>query len=133
MYVSIGEVSKLTGISIVTLRRYDRLHKLKAKFRTPGNHRRYLVNEVLSFFGLAKESKPRINVCYARVSSSDQKEDLTRQAKKLEIHAENTSGILTTISIKDLGSGINYKKVSFHVSRQLVAILRIETFMRLAT
>ena len=47
-------------------------------------------------------------IAYARVSSSDQKEDLERQHAVLEAFC-NKNGWQTEI-IRDLGSGMNYKK-----------------------
>ena len=47
-------------------------------------------------------------ICYARVSSSDQKEDLERQAIVLEEYCKSNNYKFETI--KDLGSGLNYKK-----------------------
>jgi putative resolvase len=46
-HISIGEVSIILGVSVVTLRRWDRLGKLKPLFRTFGNHRRYDLKNLL--------------------------------------------------------------------------------------
>ena len=51
------------------------------------------------------------SAAYARVSSSDQKEDLERQYAVLEAFC-NKNGWQTEI-IKDLGSGMNYNKKGF--------------------
>ena len=66
--MSIGQVAKELGVSICTLRRWDKSGKLKSTLRTLGNHRRYLT---LDIFKLKKTT--RINIGYARVSSYDQK------------------------------------------------------------
>ena len=58
--VCIGEAAKYYGVSVGTMRRWDREGKLKPHGRTLGNHRRYKLNE-------AKQVK----VGYARVSSHD--------------------------------------------------------------
>lgn len=39
--ISISEVSKLTGATIITLKIWDNEGKLKSKFKTSGGHRRY--------------------------------------------------------------------------------------------
>jgi len=105
-YLSIGEVSTLIGISIVTLRRWEKSGKLSAAYRTLGNHRRYLKNKILELFGLLETSEPRFSVGYARVSSHDQKNDLERQKSKIK----ELSPIKDLKIIEDLGSGMNFKK-----------------------
>jgi len=54
--LSIGAVSKKLGISISTLRRWDKLGKLKS-LRTPGGQRRYQLED-LDNFSQPKSSKP---------------------------------------------------------------------------
>ena len=77
-YISIGEASKILGVAVVTLRRWDKLGKLNVSFRTFGNHRRYLKADI---FRLLNHNKKTI--CYSRVSSHDQKKDLDTQEVKL--------------------------------------------------
>jgi putative resolvase len=50
----------------------------------------------------------RSTICYARVSSQDQKEDLVRQAAVLESFCAARGG--TYEVVQDLGSGLNYQK-----------------------
>ena len=40
VFISIGKVATLMGVSTTTLRRWDRKKKLSATFRTIGKHRR---------------------------------------------------------------------------------------------
>ncbi len=77
-YISIGEAATILGVAVVTLRRWDKLGKLKVGFRTFGNHRRYLKSDI---FRLLNHNKKTI--CYSRVSSHDQKKDLVTQEAKL--------------------------------------------------
>ena len=85
--LSIGEISSIFGISISTLRRWDKQRLLKPSFKTIGGHRRYYLEQVAKFFGIGKSKKSnsekRITITYARVSSSDQRADLKRQEKYL--------------------------------------------------
>ena len=77
--------------------------------RTPAGHRRYPVSEITSFNPLHKAGKlARATVAYARVSSHDQKDDLARQIKVLEMYCASQGWEHEIIS--DLGSGMNYKK-----------------------
>jgi predicted site-specific integrase-resolvase len=110
MFVSIGELSKIIGLSITTLRRMHRSGFLEPEFRTPGGHRRYELSRALSLVrgdGPAAHAAAE-SIGYARVSSGRQKDDLERQKGRL-------SGHLTSLSLKyeiisDLGSGLNFKK-----------------------
>ena len=53
--------------------------------------------------------KDRIRLGYARVSSSDQRQDLQRQTQRLSQHLASSSDSSYEV-ISDLGSGVNYKK-----------------------
>lgn len=67
----------------------------------------------------------RINVCYARVSSHDQKKDLEIQAKVLEKHCIDKN--LKYITIKDLGSGLNFKKKGLNKFIEMIVSRKIDT------
>ena len=109
MYLSIGKVSKLIGVSISTLRRWDKFGKLKPVLNTIGGHRRYEFETVKQFFGNKKtESKNEKVIAYARVSSVGQKEDLERQINILKEYCDKN--IFNYEIIEDLGSGMNYNK-----------------------
>ena len=108
-YVSIGEAAKSLGVSTQTLRRWDLDGKLVAE-RTPGGRRRYRVSDVAQFnpLGVNRAVLERPTVAYARVSSHDQKDDLARQVKVLEMYCAAQGWAFSTIT--DLGSGMNYRK-----------------------
>ena len=72
-YVSIGQAAKIIGLSIPTLRRYEKLGKLDVDFRTFGNHRRYHIESLKKVF--SKNNQSTKTICYARVSSAGQKDD----------------------------------------------------------
>ena len=81
--VTISEAARYLGVNIMTLRRWDEEGKLKP-IKTIGRHRRYDMND-LEYFSLHRyddtkviKANPDKVICYARVSSSDQKEDLYR-------------------------------------------------------
>ena len=102
-FVKIGEAAKLLGVSVQALRNWEAEEKIMPSHRTPGGQRMYDLAELL---GVNDLSYPTI--AYARVSSSDQKEDLERQHAVLEAFC-NKNGWQTEI-IRDLGSGMNYNK-----------------------
>ena len=88
MYLGIGKVAIMFGVSVSTLRRWDEANLLSASYRTAGGHRRYKLIKILMFCRIVRKIVPDSSqiqhlsvqvVSYARVSSSRQKEDLKRQ------------------------------------------------------
>lgn len=107
--IAIGQASKLLGVSIQTLRNWDKQGLLKPDEITKGGSRRYKLE---SLKNINKNIKFNIDnlktIAYARVSSHDQKDDLIRQVQVLE-HYCAKAGFNYEI-IQDLGSGMNYYK-----------------------
>lgn len=108
MYISIGKASTMIGVSITTLRRWDRADYLRPNFVTSGGHRRYSVVAIKIFLGDYIRSTKKKIIAYSRVSSHDQKQDLVRQSNRLRNHCK--SKLKSYDLIEDLGSGMNYKK-----------------------
>ncbi len=105
--ISINEASKRLGVSISTLRRWDKAGVLVAE-RTPNGHRRYDINKINPNLLHGIKQLDRKTVAYARVSSHDQKEDLERQIQVLELYCAKQGWTFEIIN--DLGSGMNYHK-----------------------
>ena len=103
-FVKIGEAAKLLGISIQTLRRWEKSGEIIPDKRTEGGTRYYDSERLL---GLTKK-EPLLTYAYARVSSHDQKHDLQRQMSILSAYCASHGWTYEIIS--DLGSGMNYKK-----------------------
>ncbi len=117
--VTIGEASKVLGVSITTLRRWEKEGRLQPDEITPGGHRRYdLVKLRPELFRLQRSD--RKTVAYARVSNHDQKEDLERQKQVLEMFCASQGWTFEVVA--DLGSGMNYHKKG--LKRLLNAILQ---------
>ena len=108
MFLSIGRASRALGISVSTLRRWEQEGMIIAAYRTPGGHRRYSLRVLQDSLGLIADVASRITVAYARVSSSDQREDLDRQRQRLDDYCAAECKNYEVID--DLGSGLNYKK-----------------------
>ena len=51
VFVTMKEAGRILGVSSPTLRRYDQRGVLRT-YRTPGNHRRFLLSEVRELAGL---------------------------------------------------------------------------------
>lgn len=114
--LSIGKAARFLGVAVSTLRRWDDEGALAPSFRTVGGHRRYDMNDLLVVKGI--EEDRRKTLAYARVSSHDQKKDLETQASRLITHCESAYGEVEMI--RDLGSGLNYRKPGF---RKLVKMI----------
>ena len=101
--LQIGDAAKLRGVGIDTLRRWEKSGKIQA-VRTEGGHRRYRVSDLL------KVDNPslRHTVVYGRVSTPEKKEDLARQIGVLELYCQSHEW--DCYVLKDIGSGLNYKK-----------------------
>lgn len=121
-YVSIGETAALLGVAVSTLRRWEREARLAPAFRTVGGHRRYSLSSIQALAN--QEPEIRKTLCYARVSSHDQKADLERQGERLLLWCQE-QGFVDAQLISDLGSGLNYRKKGL---RQLLRLMASRQF-----
>lgn len=107
--IAIGQASKLLGVTIQTLRNWDKQGLLKPDEITKGGSRRYKLESLKNINKNIKFNTDNLKtIAYARVSSHDQKDDLIRQVQVLE-HYCAKAGFNYEI-IQDLGSGMNYYK-----------------------
>ena len=72
VFVSIGKVCELLGISLSTAYRWIKSGKLKEEFRTLGNHRRFNLSSIHSQFIQSNNNNNKLTLLYSRVSSHDQ-------------------------------------------------------------
>lgn len=93
----------MLGVTPQTLRKWETTGELLPERRSKSGTRYYDVNKLA---GINNAGQP--TVCYARVSSYDQKEDLNRQQELLEAYCA-AKGWRCEV-IRDLGSGMNYRK-----------------------
>ena len=97
LYYTTSQYAQILGIHPQTLRLHERLgigNYIKP-IRTAGNHRRYPI---------PNSNGGQLIVGYARVSCSDQKDDLPRQVEKLKAYAPKL------LPFTDVGSGLNCRK-----------------------
>lgn len=87
MKLTIRGAAKELGVSTDTLRRWDKSGKLVAD-RTVAGHRRYDLDQLLRIQNKKQLPSARITICYARVSTSEQKADLQRQVNLLQSFCE---------------------------------------------
>lgn len=95
----LADAAEITGLSKPSLLSYARTGKIKS-IMTPGGRRRYDISTLI----LVPEKENNYNVCYCRVSTNNQKDDLQRQV------AYMSSKYPTYEIITDIGSGINFKR-----------------------
>ncbi len=108
MTISIGDAAKELGVSVDTIRRWADQGKIRFE-RAPSGHRRFYLADIKRITPRdLKQLDDRITINYARVSSHDQKNDLTRQIQVLEAFSGSNGWQFETI--QDLGSGLNYQK-----------------------
>ena len=119
MLISIGNAAKRLGVSVSTLRSWERSGYLIPKCRTKGQHRRYHLDELDGLNSLNSKKSNKITVAYGRVSSFDQREDLERQKETL-LKYLNDSQETSFQLISDLGSGINFKKKGLRKRLKLI-------------
>jgi len=111
--VKIGEASAMLGVTPQTLRKWENTGELLPERRSKTGTRYYDVNKLA---GINNAGQPTI--CYARVSSHDQKEDLNRQQELLEAYCA-AKGWRCEV-IRDLGSGMNYRKQGLNQLLELI-------------
>jgi len=98
-FVNTREACRQLGVHPNTLRNWDRTGKIKTR-RTPGGIRLYELSSL-------DEASSKKKIIYARVSSRNQKEDLTKQIEFLRVRFPQHE------LIEDIGSGLNFKRKGF--------------------
>jgi predicted site-specific integrase-resolvase len=109
-YVSPKKASEIIGVHWMTLKNWEKQGKIEC-IRTPGGKRMYNVNKYLI---VNKGSKPenipmttqqRKNICYCRVSTRNQSDDLERQIKYMK------ESYPTYEIVSEIGSGLNLNRL----------------------
>ncbi|ELR99781.1 IS607 family transposase [Gloeocapsa sp. PCC 73106] len=121
--LSPSEAAKLLGVSVKTLYRWEDAGKI-SPIRTPGNQRRYPLNQLLWATKPTTTVSNRLTIVYARVSSDDQKQDLKRPIEVLESYAAVHGWSYEVI--QDKGSGLNYRKKGLNRLIKLIVTGQVE-------
>ena len=110
-----GEVAKRLGLHPLTVRRWVKEGKISA---VPiGREARIPITEVERLLG---EQRAGIIILYARVSGHDQKDDLQRQVQQLEQWALLARTGQKTLTLTDIGSGLNTERKNLQCLLALV-------------
>lgn len=102
-HVTPKEAAKILGVHVSSLRRWENEGKLRA-IRTPGGQRRFILEEVEKIGGMPRTIR---TVCYGRVSTHSQQDDLQRQLEHLRTRYPEAE------VISEVGSGLNFKRKKF--------------------
>jgi excisionase family DNA binding protein len=105
-WLNSSQAANLIGCHAQSIRRWEKEGKIKA-YRTPGGQRRFKRSEVEQFTGLATESHQKRTVCYCRVSTSSQRDDLDRQIDLLGTRYPEAE------IFGEVGSGLNFRRHKF--------------------
>lgn len=100
------EVADFFKVCPGTLKNWEKEGKLTV-VKTKGGHRRYLYSDIFPEKDEVKETTKR-KICYCRVSSPSQREDLERQVSFFRQEYPDYE------IIKDIGSGLNSKRKGFN-------------------
>lgn len=108
---NVTEFAEMIGKSVKTLQRWDREGILTA-YRSPSKRRYYTQTQYNEYMGITI-SENKQNVIYARVSTRNQKDDLTNQIKFMIKYSQD-EGIPISNIYSDFGSGLNYKRKNWN-------------------
>ena len=108
-YVTPKIACQMLGVHYQTLRNWDKKGQIETT-RTPGNKRLYNVKKYLKDNNIKIEDETKNEkrrVCYCRVSTHGQSDDLKTQVELMEKLYPNHE------ILSDIGSGINFKRKNF--------------------
>lgn len=114
----LGEFSKAINAKPGTVISWDKNGTLTAK-RTSTGRRYYTDDQITEYLQIPISPPNKKIILYARVSTKNQKDDLTNQIEYLKSYCIN-NGISFTEIIEDFGSGLNYKRKGFEEILQLI-------------
>ena len=124
-YYGIGKFAELIGVTIQSLRNWDKTGKLKPHHTSKSGYRYYSQEQLYHYLGLRNEGvKSRKTIGYCRVSSNKQRDDLERQIDNVRTYMFAKGYSFEIIS--DIGSGINYNKKGLNQLLDLITSCQIE-------
>lgn len=118
------EFADAIGVHVSTVKRWDYAGKLPPDLHTPNGQRVYTQTQVDKYLGIEPVEGTKGIYLYARVSSTGQKEDLTRQVDFLREFA-NARGYLVADTLTDVGSGMNYKRKNWNKLIRLILAKKV--------
>jgi hypothetical protein len=122
--VSIGKAANILGVSIPTLRNWDKTGKLSPSFVTSGGTRMYDLATLNLIKGKKSIVPDRYTIAYARVSTQSQKKELETQKELLTLYCSKQGYRYKLLS--DIGSSLNYTKAGLNELIELICSDQIE-------
>jgi predicted site-specific integrase-resolvase len=115
-FIPSREATLITGLKPAILRKLANEQKIYC-YRTYSGHRMYSKEGMeqfcnTNFFNVKIRQDFKDNYIYARVSTQKQLDDLARQVEFLQKHVGDRIDAFRTV--KDIGSGINWKRKNFN-------------------
>ena len=101
-YHTVEKAAELSGFHPNTIRRWADDGTIPS-FRTKGGHRRVCIDDYTKEPNAAP-AEERVTICYCRVSSPKQRDDLARQVEYMRERYPDAE------IVRDIGSGINFKR-----------------------
>lgn len=133
--LSIGEAAELLGVSVQTLRNWEKRGYIQSE-RTPSGHRRYALSDIRSH--IEDQPSEKKAFLYVRVSTKKQSEsgNLLRQKERLMNYAI-AQGLHIAGVYEDVASGLNenrkgLSKLLKEIKEQNISYLIVEYKDRLA-
>ena len=123
---SIGKFADEIGVTVESVRNWDRTGKLKPAFRNPSGHRYYTQEQIDLYLGLHNpdNASTKLVVGYCRVPSPKQNDDLARQVERMKTYLASQGRPYKIIT--DIGSGIIYNKKGLDELIELVLAHKVE-------
>lgn len=102
-YITPKKAREALQVTNKTLRIWSKENKIHS-IRTPSNHRRYNLKDIQNILSCNIVTTQKQKICYCRVSSVKQMDDLERQKNYFKHKFPNHK------LVTDVGSGINWKR-----------------------
>ena len=102
-YITTKEAKEISKVTVKTLRLWDKEGKIRT-IRTSSNIRRYNIKDIQNIINNSDTNQTKEKICYCRVSSREQMDDLDRQKDFFR------NKFPTHVLVTDVGSGINWKR-----------------------
>lgn len=109
--LTITEASRLMGLHVKTLQRWDRDGKFLAK-RTSTNRRYYTQEQINEYLRTSVREEKRKVIVYCRVSSAAQRPDLENQTRVVSEFCA-ARGLSEIEVVTEIGGGLNFKRPKF--------------------
>ncbi|APM39805.1 IS607 family transposase [Clostridium kluyveri] len=121
---SIGKFAEKLGVTIQTLRNWDKEGKL-SPIKLDSGHRRYTEEHLLKALNMIRKPLLRKTLIYARVSSNKQKNELKHQLENLKQFCIAKGYVIDEI-FSDIGSALNYNRPEFQKMWDLILSNQVE-------